>query len=500
MRRIAKAAEIAAAVPGASTGPPNGWFLMPCPAHGGKDNNLHIRDDGDGLKARCHSYECDYWDILRGLERVTGLHIIPAKRTGKGLGSLLPRRQQQKPTQQKRSMTQQPKTQHKTLTEAEKIAICDQLRDSAGTGTYPAEHPCMRYLLEKETHPCWEPNVKLPVDAISISALPTELASWRKSFAGAVGCLLGSFRRSPESEPEAIASVWFDRDGQSAKWLRRGKNAGNKRSFAKQRGLVWMNDKLARGGVLYVTEGLVEAIRVRHLLRGCDWANVGATVGGLGTIRDRLQSASFLAALRSYQRVVLVSDGDEPGQKSAGGAFVAMLAKRISVDMVWLPTGDDPASVPTDWILPKLMSFRPQEHTSTDDSREGLSEEKPSAVVPSVPENVPTVPISVPERTEPVDDAQNLPNGAFSVADRHVDATVPEKTHSAANTAVSVPEIVDGAIYYPPGTPPQSGTGHCARCGWLSNRMRFVFDENAVWCLRCTEEAAVGVVPQLEMS
>ena len=46
-----------------------GWWRIPCPAHGGTDNNLAIKDgDQGGLRLRCHSQRCSYNAILRAFQ------------------------------------------------------------------------------------------------------------------------------------------------------------------------------------------------------------------------------------------------------------------------------------------------------------------------------------------------------------------------------------------------------------------------------------------------
>lgn len=57
------------------TRPESGYFKIPCPAHGGTDNNLHLADAPDGgLILRCWSTGCTFNEILRALQ-VDGLAI-----------------------------------------------------------------------------------------------------------------------------------------------------------------------------------------------------------------------------------------------------------------------------------------------------------------------------------------------------------------------------------------------------------------------------------------
>ena len=44
-----------------------GGWRIPCPAHNGSDNNLHIEDGGELPLLKCHSHDCDYWDIHKAL-------------------------------------------------------------------------------------------------------------------------------------------------------------------------------------------------------------------------------------------------------------------------------------------------------------------------------------------------------------------------------------------------------------------------------------------------
>jgi hypothetical protein len=44
----------------------DGW-RAPCPAHGGKDPNLHIWERDGAVYLECHSHKCDYLDIVRAI-------------------------------------------------------------------------------------------------------------------------------------------------------------------------------------------------------------------------------------------------------------------------------------------------------------------------------------------------------------------------------------------------------------------------------------------------
>ena len=60
--------------------PEGGWFKIPCPAHGGTDNNLHLGDAPDGgLVIKCWSAGCTFNDILRAFQ-VDG----PSRQAGQG--------------------------------------------------------------------------------------------------------------------------------------------------------------------------------------------------------------------------------------------------------------------------------------------------------------------------------------------------------------------------------------------------------------------------------
>jgi 5S rRNA maturation endonuclease (ribonuclease M5) len=43
------------------------YFEAPCPAHSGKNFNLHFGDRGDGVWFKCHSRGCSYWDIVKAI-------------------------------------------------------------------------------------------------------------------------------------------------------------------------------------------------------------------------------------------------------------------------------------------------------------------------------------------------------------------------------------------------------------------------------------------------
>ena len=50
---------------------------LPCPAHGGRRDNLSLLVLGDGLAAKCFSGGCAYSDIRAALIREYGVDIRP---------------------------------------------------------------------------------------------------------------------------------------------------------------------------------------------------------------------------------------------------------------------------------------------------------------------------------------------------------------------------------------------------------------------------------------
>ena len=49
--------------------PESGYFKVPCPAHRGDDNNLHLGDAPDGgLILKCWSADCTFNNILRAIQ------------------------------------------------------------------------------------------------------------------------------------------------------------------------------------------------------------------------------------------------------------------------------------------------------------------------------------------------------------------------------------------------------------------------------------------------
>lgn len=72
-------------------------YHIPCPAHNGKDKNLHIWDGtGGGIAAKCHSHKCSYQNIIGALgveftysglryERADGTSVLRRRGPGKDL-------------------------------------------------------------------------------------------------------------------------------------------------------------------------------------------------------------------------------------------------------------------------------------------------------------------------------------------------------------------------------------------------------------------------------
>lgn len=348
----AKAAEIAARVEGATTSPfSDGWWRMPCPAHGGDGQSLGIRDALNGIEACCHSHGCDYWDILEALQNATGLQIYSShRRNGNGRNGNGHRPPKLKtPTQPSQSEK-----------DKERLDKCNSMRAVGERGPFAADHPGMRYLLTKEQHPCWNVDMPLPIDYVSSDRLPANM-SWLTGngfFEGAAGCLLGSFREAPGGgTPSGIAMVWIDNQGMP---VNRTKGA-NKLSLGKQYGLIWMDDQNTEcSGVLFVCEGLVDAVRVRYLLMDHTECRVACTVGSMSTLRKKLESSNMLLqVLDRFALVVLIPDGDEPGRDGARDARKALRLSglRQKAKCIWVSEGGDPAAVDGDWLRDAMLEY-----------------------------------------------------------------------------------------------------------------------------------------------
>lgn len=85
--------------------------------------------------------------------------------------------------------------------------------------------------------------------------------------------------------------------------------------------------------VAVVTEGYTACI-------ACHWAGINNAVATLGTALTDLQ---VQAIKRFARKVVLIYDGDDPGQKAAERAVEHFLAQDIDLRILTLPEGMDPA-------------------------------------------------------------------------------------------------------------------------------------------------------------
>lgn len=88
---------------------------------------------------------------------------------------------------------------------------------------------------------------------------------------------------------------------------------------------------------VYVTEGILDALAVQRCAPDPDVAAVAA----LGGSRLRAEHAM---ALSMFGEVVVVTDGDEAGDRIAA-EIAASLARHTKVRRVRLPDGEDPSSL-----------------------------------------------------------------------------------------------------------------------------------------------------------
>lgn len=361
MKTLAKAAAIAQRIEGAKQSD-SGWWRMPCPAHQGKGQSMAIKDNGEGgLAAKCFSVGCDYLAILHALQDVSGLAICQCQECRGVQYHSKPRARRvakkTRPQSSKKPVVHHSKKQQGNQNQ-DKEKQCNSLRAVSLRGPFPTEHPSTLYLQKKEKrHACWAMDEVLPVDFVETENLSSDTRWLVDSglFRGAAGCLLGSFRMRPGGDPAGVAMVWIDDQGLPVK----KKGGTDKLSYWRQDGLVWM-DEQEGNGTLFIVEGLIDGVRVRHLLAGLEWARVACTVGSLKNLVGKVRAGGILNTLQGYDRVVLIPDGDKPGRVGARAARHALWTNgmRDEVDILWVEDGHDPASADRLWMTRALLDFK----------------------------------------------------------------------------------------------------------------------------------------------
>ena len=450
MSDLATAAEVAAAIRAlqGAVSHSGGWERMACPAHNGTGQNLAIRDGDDGmLVAVCHSRGCKYQDILQALQEATGLRLLREKGGGGRRPRKVKRVQPATPTpkQQAAQVKQQ-------QDEAEKQRLCDELRRASSKGPFGDDHPSMRYLLTREAHACWASGDPLPVPYVPVDRLPGDLRYLVKGGKGkgGVGCLLGSFRLKPGGDPKGVQRVILNDQGLPV----------NKLSKGKQEGVIWLNgDDPACSGSLYLAEGILDAIRVQHLLG--THSRVACTAGSLKNLVGKVEG--LLPTLQQFDRIVLIPDGDNVGHKGAVAAYVSMRAAGIkAVEVIAIPNSEDPASVSTDWIQGRLL-----------DDPEPI-QEAVDPVMAEVESDPDPEPVPVDTDTQ----EQEIPSSSCSAQWQAVD---PEGL--SWRDGVRVP-----------------GRHRCGSCYRLSTELRLVLvgdDQQGVgWCPWCIQQGSIQYVAQ----
>lgn len=97
-------------------------------------------------------------------------------------------------------------------------------------------------------------------------------------------------------------------------------------------GLAWAREAIKKSGVVLVTEGYTDCLKLQQ----AGMMNVVATLG------TALTESHVTLLKRLAQRVVLVYDGDDPGKKAAERALTKFLAQDVDLRILTLPGELDP--------------------------------------------------------------------------------------------------------------------------------------------------------------
>ena len=196
-------------------------------------------------------------------------------------------------------------------------------------------HPVRRWAALRDL---WQPSTPFPP---GMAWLPAN-APWfhgRHEGAGAIlfklAPLAAWYAASPKAPaPTAVQLVNIDAEGKPALDRPEADRGLSKRTYGNASGHVFL---IGAGDVLHVCEGLADGLRIRRYEGG-----VVAIACGTSGI---LQCPAWTGFER-YHRVCLWPDGDEGGREAAQHAGQELANREISVFIMNLPDGVDPAEAP----------------------------------------------------------------------------------------------------------------------------------------------------------
>ena len=196
-------------------------------------------------------------------------------------------------------------------------------------------HPVRRWAALRDL---WQPSTPFPS---GLAWLPAS-APWFRDLHEGAGAII--FKLAPLAAwhvasprtpaPTAVQLVNIDSEGKPALDRPEADRGLSKRTYGNASGHVLL---VGAGDVLHVCEGLADGLRVRRYEGG----SVAIVCGTSGVLQCHTWTG-----FEHYRRVCLWPDGDEGGRDAAQNAGQELANREISVFIMNLPDGVDPAEAP----------------------------------------------------------------------------------------------------------------------------------------------------------
>ena len=282
-----------------------GKIRIPCPVHGGEDDNLAVAEKGGTLVVYCHSHQCDRTEILRALrELIRPQNSLPPK----------------PPTHTTARVNSQ--TEKSTNEEQDRIAFAKRLWNAAqvADGT-----PARAYLAGRLA---WPPDGIGPPLPQTVRWLPgTKTGGMLHLPHDAAGYLLFAWHSHPAGDVRAVSCEALTHNGERLDKLPDRKRVRLTHGVRKNAAFV-VN---AGASKLLIMEGEVDALAARWLYPDHEARAVGGTAG----------LKNWNGAPGDCRPVQIVADGDSTGRRA--GELARESAKTAGHQAIinWSPVGKD---------------------------------------------------------------------------------------------------------------------------------------------------------------
>lgn len=196
-------------------------------------------------------------------------------------------------------------------------------------------HPVRRWAALRDL---WQPDTPFPP---GLAWLPAS-APWFRGLHEGAGAILfklaplaawqANYPRAPA--PAAVQLISINAEGKPALDRPEADEGLSKRTYGIASGHVLL---IGDGNVLHVCEGLADGLRIRRYEGG----SVAIVCGTSGVLQCHTWTG-----FEHYRRVCLWPDGDKGGRDAAREAGQELANREISVSIMHLPDGVDPAEAP----------------------------------------------------------------------------------------------------------------------------------------------------------